>query len=72
MNYGKKGDDKKMMKKTFISIYEVDGTGRHYYKSIVLPRAPLSIWKALGHGMFALFGVDIAKLRSERKRKGGK
>ena len=60
-----------MAKKTFISIYKVEGQKRIYYKSIVLPRAPLSVWRALGHGVFALFGVDISKLRSKRLRKGG-
>jgi hypothetical protein len=60
------------MKKTFVALYEVEGEERTYYKSIVLPRAPLSIWKALAHGAFALFGLDINKLRSERLRKGGR
>jgi len=64
--------------KSEVSIYALKKSAlnkegyKEHYKSIRLLVGKLNVWKALKHGMHALYGVDIEKLRNERLRKGGK
>lgn len=58
---------------TVVNIYRIKGRhDKKHYKSITIPRGGLTVWKALVHGMMSTCGVDIEKLRAQRKRKGGK
>ena len=68
-----------MVKQTIVTLYkrgEYDVVSnlyeREYFRSITVKKSPEAVWKALRHGMEALYGIDITHLRAIRKRKGGK
>lgn len=54
-----------------IDKINVDGTSKHY-RSLTLDMSTLALWKCLEHGVHALKGIDVSRLRSTRLRPGGK
>lgn len=60
-----------MTKKCTIRIDEVheDGTKNHY-KSITIPRASVTVWRAL-KAAFLSMGLDLERIRQQRIRRGG-
>ena len=59
-------------KKTMIELREYVSHGnRSHYKTITVDVAPVTAWRAIKSGFLAI-GMDLEKLRAERKRKGGK
>ena len=59
--------------KSIVRVLKVTSDGeKKHFREISLPIGPLSAWKSVAYGVISTKGIDILKLRAQRKRKGGK